>query len=256
MRLTGSAITVPGAASIATPSCIKAAFSDTMESRAARSCDDNSAIRSDRPSVNTEASERTFSPSGKSPDNSGTKKPSTKTRRRAGGREFFAQRVDCYGAWAHGKRQGIAHERAQVGVMPRLDAPVRQPRCTENSKRVRAPFGHVRVAGKPGLGSVEGAGEKDFGGRSRRYDVSGHCHFLLGDGRFGDIIVVSAFFQLDRQFFAPAADNPTLRHHMHGVRHHVVENTLVMGNDEETAAWRSQRIDAISDHTQGVDVEA
>ena len=43
---------------------------------------------------------------------------------------------------------------------------------------------------------------------------------------------------------------------MHGVRHHVVENTLVMGNDEETAAWRPQRIDAIGDHPQGVDVEA
>jgi hypothetical protein len=84
MRLTGSAITVPGATSITTPSCMKAAFKETMESCAARSCEDNSAIRSDRPSVNTEASERTFSPAGKRPDNSGTKKPSTKTRRRAG----------------------------------------------------------------------------------------------------------------------------------------------------------------------------
>ena len=62
-------------------------------------------------------------------------------------------------------------------------------------------------------------------------------------------------FQFDRQFLAATADNSTLRHHMHGVRHHVVENTLVMGNDQETAPWRSQRIDAIGDHPQGVDVE-
>ena len=140
--------------------------------------------------------------------------------------------------------------------MPRLDAPVRQPRCIEALNEVFPPFGHVRVAGQPGLGSVEGAGQEDFGRRSRRYDVSVHFHFLLCDGRFGDIIAVSALFQFNRQFLAAAADDSTLRHHMHGVRHDVVENTLVMGNDEETAAWRSQRIDAIGDHPQGVDVEA
>src|ERR1700724_4504905 len=127
--------------------------------------------------------------------------------------------------------------------MPRLDAPMRQPRAIESFKRSVPPFGHVWVAGQPGLGSVESAGQEYFGRRSRRYDVSVHLHFLLGDGRLGDIIAVSAFFQFDRQFLAAAWDDPRLRHHMHGVRHHVVENTLVMGDDEETAAWRSQRID-------------
>ena len=115
--------------------------------------------------------------------------------------------------------------------MPRLDAPVRQPRCIESLKRSFPPFGHVRVARQSALGSVEGAGQEDFGGRSRRYDVSVHCHFLLCDGRLGDVIAVSAFFQFDRQFLAATADDSTLRHHMHGVRYHVVENTLVMGND-------------------------
>ncbi len=75
---------VPGATSITTPSCIKAAFKETIESCAPRSCEANSAIKSDRPSVNTEASERSFSPSGKAPDNSGTKKPSAKTIRGPG----------------------------------------------------------------------------------------------------------------------------------------------------------------------------
>lgn len=55
------------------------------------------------------------------------------------------------------------------------------------------------------------------------------------------------FFQLERQFRAAGFDDAAIGEHVHHVRLDVIEQALVVGDDQERAIGRAQRIDAIGD---------
>ena len=46
-----------------------------------------------------------------------------------------------------------------------------------------------------------------------------------------------------------------MRQHMHEVRYNMIEQALVVGNDQDSPVWRTQLIDPIGHHFQGINVE-
>ena len=156
-------------------------------------------------------------PSGKPEDNSGTKKPSARTRRGlARWREVLAQCGDCRGVGSRSQRQSLTHKGAQIGIMPSLDTAMRQTRCVEELERVFPPLGDICIARQLSPSNDR----RCWPGQSRPVFSLGGClrSFVilsLCDGGFRSVIPVSALFEFNRQFLAAAAHDPAIRHHMH-----------------------------------------
>src|SRR5581483_2091953 len=67
---------------------------------------------------------------------------------------------------------------------------------------------------------------------------------------------IAARFQFQRQIFAAALHHAAFRQHMHHIRHDVIEQPLVVGDDDHRSLRRAQAIDAVGDHAQRIDIEA
>src|SRR5918993_4484281 len=70
------------------------------------------------------------------------------------------------------------------------------------------------------------------------------------------VVGVAVGLELQGQFLAARLHDAARRHHVHGIRHDVVEQALVVGDDQEGAVGRAERIHALGHDAQGVDVEA
>jgi hypothetical protein len=74
---------------------------------------------------------------------------------------------------------------------------------------------------------------------------------LLALGNTG----VALRFQLQRQRLVAAFDDAAIGQHVHKVRHHVIEQALVVGDHQERALGRAQRVHALRHLLQRVDIE-
>src|SRR5258705_3231878 len=73
------------------------------------------------------------------------------------------------------------------------------------------------------------------------------------------LVLVSSIalgFELESELLAAGAHDAALRQHMHDIRHDMVEEPLIMGDDDHGALGRAQPVDAVRHHLEGVDVEA
>ena len=131
------------------------------------------------------------------------------------------------------QRLGIAHQRAQIGIFPLLDAAMRQAFFGEHIEGRLALRRNRVIAGQPRarLRKVlrqRGLGRGLDGGDSRR---SRQNLFL--------ILGIAARFELERQFLAAGLDDAAVRQHVHDVGHDVGQQPLVMRDDDEGAAAAS-----------------
>ena len=67
---------------------------------------------------------------------------------------------------------------------------------------------------------------------------------------------IAVGFQFQREFRAAGFDDAAVGEHVHHVGLDVVEQALVVGDDEEAALGVAQRVDAVGDRLQRVDVES
>ena len=67
---------------------------------------------------------------------------------------------------------------------------------------------------------------------------------------------VARLFKLERKLRPAGARHAPVGKHMHPVRHDVVEQPLIVGDDQHGALGPAQRVDALGDDAHGVDVEA
>src|SRR5215467_6094259 len=67
---------------------------------------------------------------------------------------------------------------------------------------------------------------------------------------------IAALLELDSQLLATGLADLTVGHHVHFIRHDVVEEPLIMGDDEHRPVLRPKLIDARGDDAHGIDVEA
>src|SRR5882724_6866984 len=67
---------------------------------------------------------------------------------------------------------------------------------------------------------------------------------------------VTGSLELQRQFLAAAFHHASSGHHVHEVRHDVVQQPLIMRDHHHGSARRAQRVDAVGGNPQRVDVEA
>src|SRR5690606_34456857 len=67
---------------------------------------------------------------------------------------------------------------------------------------------------------------------------------------------VSGLLERGREFRPAALDDAAVGEHVHAVRADVLEQALVVGDDHEGAVRGAQRVDALGDRAQGIDVQA
>ena len=113
-----------------------------------------------------------------------------------------------------GHRDRECRQRTQVGVFPRLDVPTRQPAMAQR----RRPGAHSAP-------SWIHAGHAAPGTAPR-------CCRRSRSRRLRDQVGVALGLELPRQLRTAAAHDAARRHHVHMVRHDVVEQPLVMGDDQ------------------------
>ena len=70
------------------------------------------------------------------------------------------------------------------------------------------------------------------------------------------VTFVTLFFQLQGQFFAPAANDPSLYHDVDMIGNDVIEQALVMRDDKNPAIRAAHGINAVGDDLERVDIEA
>ena len=178
-RWIGRASAAPSATWITAPSPMNAVLSATATSsvgtslpRWARRCGSPPASR-----CAIEPMVRPVSRSARS-ESSGTKAPSTKTIARAsieGERGDRLPGARLRGRIGHAReRLGVAHERAQVGIFPFLDAAVRQPFGLEPPESVFAQRSDRRRARKRALHHGEIRRQRGFGRSLDRADLGVH----------------------------------------------------------------------------------
>ena len=121
------------------------------------------------PAASASAIERMVRPGSRPArsDSSGTNAPSTKTMRRASierehGAGVFGARLRG-GVGRARERLGLAHQRAQVGVFPLLDAPVRQALGLEAAERGLAQRRDRARARQRALGRGEARRQRGLG---------------------------------------------------------------------------------------------
>ena len=155
-----------------------------------------------------------------------------------------------------GERQSFGELGAKVGVFPGLDAAMWQSERGIGVDRVDAQIGDPRVAGagQPLLRRGEQVDKGLLRPRLELLDRKLHAKSLLSGGfaEFG----VARLLELERKLRPAGARHAPVGEHMHPVRNDVVQEPLVMGDDEHGAIGTAQRVHALGDDAQGVDVEA
>src|SRR6266852_6400453 len=73
--------------------------------------------------------------------------------------------------------------------------------------------------------------------------------------RLFPVLRVAAGVELQRQPLAAGFHDAALGENVHHVRHDVIEQALIVRDHHETALGRTQPVDAVGDHLEGVDVE-
>ncbi len=70
--------------------------------------------------------------------------------------------------------------------------------------------------------------------------------------------VITAGFEFESQFLAAALDDAAVHHHMHLIRHDVIEQSLIVRDKEDRFVFVGlvDFIDAVGDGAEGVDVES
>src|SRR5882757_7428503 len=63
--------------------------------------------------------------------------------------------------------------------------------------------------------------------------------------RFADHAGIAIGLEIERQRLVARLDDLALVEHVHTVRHDVLEQALVVGDDQERPVWRTQRVDAV-----------
>src|SRR5690606_23070467 len=75
-------------------------------------------------------------------------------------------------------------------------------------------------------------------------------------GGLADDAGIALALEVEREILVARLDDLPAIEHVHAVGHDVLEQALVVGDDEEGAVGRAQRVDAVGDDLQRVDVEA
>ncbi len=150
-----------------------------------------------------------------------------------------------------------AQQALQIGIMPRLDAAGRKTTGLQIVEQHVTRGNNSAVARQfAELGGI-GVNQRGFRGRQPVGSLNVHGHHLLasGLGRFTDDVGVTVVFQLKRQSLVTRADDLALVENVNAVRHDVIKQALIVGDDDGGTIRRLQRVDAVSHDLQRVDVE-
>src|SRR4029079_1807550 len=74
--------------------------------------------------------------------------------------------------------------------------------------------------------------------------------------RLAGVVRVTRFLEFECELLTTGLLNAPVDKHMDFVRHDIVQQTLVVRDDEESAILRTQRVDALRHDPQGVDIKA
>jgi hypothetical protein len=157
-----------------------------------------------------------------------------------------------------GKRQSFGELGAQVGVFPRLDAAVRQPKHAVGVDRLGTQIGNPRIARARQclLGRVEQVDKGLLGARLELLDRKLHAVPLRSlSGGIAEL-GVARLFQLERKLRTARARHAPVGEHMHPVRNDVVEQPLIVRDHQHGTIRTAQRVDALGHDAHGIDVEA
>src|ERR1700674_4310316 len=208
------------------------------------------------PLVSARASEAIFKP-GSSParsDNSGVKAPSTNTTRRGATAAnippagFARALAAASGGPASGLASRISARRSVYfhSSMRRCGSPCTSKRRHAASRRA--------VTGPPA--SVPRSAAKASARLVSAAVLIGVMSAVMASGRLVLVLRIALGFEFQRQLPAAGAHDAPLRQNVHDVRHDVVEEPLVMGDDDHRPAGCAQPVDALGDEFEGIDVEA
>src|SRR5439155_27012992 len=73
---------------------------------------------------------------------------------------------------------------------------------------------------------------------------------------FADHTGITVGLEIERQRLVARLDDLAPVEHVHAIRHDTLEQALVVGDDDDRAVRRTQRVDAVRDDLQRVDIEA
>src|ERR1700722_1258604 len=207
------------------------------------------------PLASTSRSEEIVSPgSGVRSESSGTIIPSTNTMRRVAtpastrpaswARAFAA----ASGGGASGLASRISARRSVYfhSSMRRCGRPAASKRRNAASRRAAAavPASRGRSAAKASTRPASAA------------VLIGLSSAVMASRPLVLVLRVAVGLELERELLAAGADDASLREHVHDIRHDMVEQALVMGDDDHRALRRAQPVDPVRDQLEGVDVEA
>src|SRR6185503_6293368 len=71
----------------------------------------------------------------------------------------------------------------------------------------------------------------------------------------GDGVGIAALLEFKGKFGSAGAHDPSFGEDVDAIRFHIIQQALVMGDDEHAAIRTAQRVDALRDLAQGVDIE-
>ena len=155
-----------------------------------------------------------------------------------------------------GERQSFCELGAQVGVFPRLDAAMRQPKHAVGVDRLGTQIGNPRIARARQclLGRVEQVDKGLLGARLELLDRKLHAQIPLRS-RFAEF-GVAGLLELERKLRPAGTRHAPVGEHMHPVRNDVIQQPLVVGDDQHGTIGTAQRIHTLGNDAHGVDIEA
>src|SRR6266852_2196427 len=197
------------------------------------------------PAANVSASERMVRPASRSArsESSGTNAPSTNMRRRAS--------IQASAAAALAARALAAASGAPAsGFASRMSA--RRSVYFQSSMRRNASSRSAATEAAPGSARLATA-KVSASAVSAAVLIGPISAFI--SCRLFPVLRVAAGVELQRQLLAAGFHDAALGEDVHHVRHDVIEQALIVRDHHETALGRTQPVDAVGDHLEGVDVE-
>src|ERR671937_826778 len=216
------------------------------------------ARRSPSPAANACAMERMVRPasSRSRSESSGTSAPSTNTMRRASTSASVASAALARAfAAASGKPASGFASRMSARRSVYFHSSTRRCGRPSVSKRRNASSRSTPTVGGPGSARLTAAklvasavSAAVLIGRTSAFIASSRHLFL--------VLRVAGRLEVERQLLVAGLHDAAARKHVHHVRHDVVEQPLVVRDHDEAARGRAQRIDAVGNGLERVDVEA
>src|SRR5216684_2191189 len=207
------------------------------------------------PAANVSASERMVRPASRSArsESSGTNAPSTNMRRRASIQASAAAALAARalaaasGAPASGFASRMSSRRSVY-----FQSSMR--RCGRPSVSKRRNASSRSAATEAAPGSARLATAKVSASAVSAAVLIGPISAFISCRLF-PVLRVAAGVELQRQLLAAGFHDAALGEDVHHVRHDVIEQALIVRDHHETALGRTQPVDAVGDHLEGVDVE-